>query len=335
MEKTRLGRTGICVHKNGFGALPIQRISEAEACSLLQRAFEGGINFYDTARAYSDSERKLGLALADRRDDIVLASKTASTTPEEFWADLNASLFHLKIHKIDIYQFHNPAFCPMPGDGSGLYEAMLEARAQGKIRWIGLTNHRLHVARQAVESGLYDTLQFPFSYLAGKQELELLRMCEAANVGFIAMKALGGGMISDAATAYSFMLQHKNALPIWGIQRQGELDAFLEFQKNPPAMNAARQERIREDRAALGKEFCRSCGYCMPCPKGIEISNCARMALLLRRSPPAGWLTEEWQKKMEKTKECMHCNLCVSRCPYELSIPTLLEKNYADYQTFL
>ena len=177
MKTVTLGKTGITVNRNGFGALPIQRVSVEEAGRLLRKAFDNGIDFFDTARSYSDSEYKIGLALSDVRDKIVIATKTPSTTVEGFWKDLETSLSLLKTDYIDIYQFHNPAFCPKPGDGTGLYEAMLEAKAQGKIRHIGITNHRLAVAQEAVESGLYETLQFPFSYLASEKDEALVRLC--------------------------------------------------------------------------------------------------------------------------------------------------------------
>ena len=170
MEKVTLGRTGITVNKNGFGALPVQRVPMADAVRLLRRAYDGGITFFDTARAYTDSEEKLGNALADVRKHIYLATKTMSTTVEGFWKDLETSLTLLKTDHVDIYQFHNPSFCPKPGDGSGLYEAALKAKEQGKIRFISITNHRLAVAREAVDSGLYATLQFPYSYLSGPQD---------------------------------------------------------------------------------------------------------------------------------------------------------------------
>ena len=164
MVNVTLGRTGITVQKNGFGALPIQRISRNEAAYLLQKALDGGFTFFDTARAYTDSEEKIGFALSSRRDRFFLATKTAAQTAEDFWNDLHTSLKNLNTGYVDILQLHNPAFCPKPGDGSGLYEAMCQAREEGKIRFLGITNHRLAVAREAVASGLYDTLQFPFSY---------------------------------------------------------------------------------------------------------------------------------------------------------------------------
>lgn len=158
MTQVTLGSTGITVPKNGFGALPIQRINKDEAVRLLRRAYEGGIRFFDTARAYTDSEEKIGAAFAGMRDKIFLATKAPRFTVEAFWEDLHTSLEKLGTDYVDLYQFHNPAFCPKPGDGSGMYEAMLEAKAQGKIRHIGITNHRLLVAQEAIDSGLYETL---------------------------------------------------------------------------------------------------------------------------------------------------------------------------------
>ena len=335
METVTLGSTGITVNKNGFGALPIQRISTEDAAALARKAYDAGITFFDTARFYTDSEVKLGVAFEGMREKVYIATKTAAATPEEFWDPLQTSLSNLKTDYIDIYQFHNPAVCPKPGDGSGLYEAMLEAKAQGKIRHIGITNHRLAVAKEAIESGLYETLQFPFCYLATEKDIELVEACKKANMGFIAMKALSGGLITNSAAAYAFEAQYDNVLPIWGVQRESELDEFISYIDNPPVMNDELQAVIDQDREQLSGDFCRGCGYCMPCPVGIEINNCARMSLLLRRSPSELQLTEDVQKKMKKIENCLHCNQCKSKCPYGLDTPTLLAKNYEDYKKVL
>ena len=334
MDTIRLGRTNLTVGKNGFGALPVQRVSMEEAIRLLRKAYDHGVTYFDTARAYSDSEEKLGNALHDVREKIVISTKTASTTVEGFWKDLETSLHMLQTDYIDIYQFHNPSFCPKPGDGTGLYEAMLEAKAQGKIHYIGLTNHRLPVAEEAVRSGLYDTMQFPFSYLASDKDIALVKLCEEMDVGFICMKALSGGLITHSDAAYAFLRQFPVA-PIWGIQRESELDEFLSYQENPPALTAELQAVIDRDRTELVGDFCRGCGYCMPCPAGIEINNCARMSLMLRRSPTKDLLGPEGQAKMKKIEGCLHCNRCKAKCPYGLDTPALLQKNYEDYQAFL
>ena len=331
MAKETLGMPGITVEKNAFGALPVQRVSAKEAVRLLRRAYEGGVNFFDTARAYTDSEEKLGEAFEGMRDKIYIATKTGAATAEGFWKDLGASLKNLRTDYVDLYQFHNPDFCPKPGDGSGLYEAMLEAKEKGMVRHIGITNHRLRIAHEAVESGLYETLQFPFCYLATEKDIELAEKCKDAGMGFIAMKALSGGLITNSAAAYAFLAQYSHVLPIWGIQRESELDEFLSYIDNPPAMSQELAAVIAKDREELLGEFCRGCGYCMPCPAGIEINNCARMSLMIRRSPSAGWLTKEAREKMKKIENCLHCGKCKSKCPYGLDTPALLEKNYKDY----
>ena len=334
MDKIRLGRTNIIVSKNGFGALPVQRVSMDEAKKILRKAYDGGINYFDTARFYTDSEEKMGEALADVRENIIISTKTMATTVEGFWKDLNTSLSLLKTDYIDIYQFHNPAFCPKPGDCTGLYEAMLEAKKKGIIRHIGITNHRLAVAEEAVRSGLYDTLQFPFSYLASEKEEALIKLCEENDVGFICMKALAGGLITRSDVAYAYLRDFPVA-PIWGIQKETELDEFLSYNDNPPSMTDERRSFIEKERAELAGEFCRGCGYCMPCPVGIEINNCARMSLLLRRSPAALQLTPAVQAKMMNIENCIECGQCKAKCPYGLDTPNLLKRNLEDYKTFL
>lgn len=335
MDYVKLGRTGIVVNKNGFGALPIQRIGREEAAKILNKAYEQGIQLFDTARKYTDSEEKIGCALSEVRSHIYLTTKTDAKDADKFWKDLEESLRQLKTDYIDIYQFHNPPFCPRPGEENGLYDAMLEAKKQGKIRYIGITNHRLSVAEDAIESGLYDTLQFPFSYLSTKMELELVDKCREKDMGFIAMKALAGGLINRSEMAYAYMNQFDNVLPIWGIQKECELDEFISYQGNPPKMEGEIAEQINKDKRELQGEFCRGCGYCMPCPAGIEINNCARMSLLLRRSPSAAHLDKKTQEKMKKIEECMECGQCMAKCPYGLNTPELLKKNYIDYQEIL
>ena len=256
MEFIRLGKTELMVNKNGFGALPVQRVAQEDACRLLRKAFDGGINYFDTARAYSDSEEKIGLSLSDVRSRIVISTKTAAKKADDFWRDLETSLKTLRTDHIDIYQFHNPPFCPRPGEENGLYDAMLSAREQGMVRHIGITNHRLSVAREAIESGLYETLQFPFSYLAGDQELSLVASCEENDMGFICMKALAGGLITHAAAAYAYLAQYP-VEPIWGIQREEELDEFLSFQLDPPSMTEETERFILREREELSGDFCR------------------------------------------------------------------------------
>ncbi len=338
MKRIVLGSTGITVPQNGFGALPLQRVSKEESIKLLHRAYEGGMRYFDTARAYTDSEEKLGLAFGDgwlKREEIFLATKTFAKTPEGFWRDLETSLKLLKTEYIDVYQFHNLPQCYRPGDGTGMYECMLEAKELGKIRHIGASAHKIDVAREVAESGLYETLQYPLSYMAEEKELKLIAICRQRNVGFVCMKGLAGGLITNAKAAMAFINQFDGLIPIWGIQREKELDDWLSFMDDTPVLDDELSAYIAKERQELKGSFCRGCGYCMPCTVGIQINNCNRMSLLIRRAPSAAWLTERWQAEMAKIDDCVDCRLCVSKCPYQLDIPNLLRKHLEDYRNIL
>lgn len=334
MKQIVLGKTGITTPQNAFGALPVQRVDMNTAVKLLRRAYEGGMTFFDTARAYSDSEEKLGEAFDGMRDKIFISSKTQAKTPEKFWSDLETTLKNLRTDYLDIYQFHCAGVCYRPGDGTGMYEAMVEAKKQGKIRHIGITAHLIGVAEDIVKSGLYETLQFPFSYLANEREIKLVEDTEKAGMGFIAMKGLAGGLLTNSKACMAFMSKY-NALPIWGIQREEELEEWLSFFNEDTEMTDEIAAFIEEDRKSLQGDFCRGCGYCMPCSVGIQINNCARMSQLIRRAPSANFLGEEWQGLMGKIEDCIDCGLCKSKCPYGLDTPNLLRKNLADYKDIL
>ena len=334
MKNITLGKTGITVPQNAFGALPIQRVTLGTAVHLLRSAYDGGMRFFDTARAYTDSEEKVGVAFEGMRDKVYIASKTQAKTVEKFWEDLETSLKMLKTDHLDLYQLHCVPQCYKPGDGTGLYEALAEAKAQGKVRHIGITAHKIGVAEEIVASGLYETLQFPFSYLATDRDIALVKSCEAAGMGFIAMKGLSGGLLTNSKACMAFMSQFE-ALPIWGVQRESELAEWLRFFEEDAQMTDELQAVIDADRKELLGEFCRGCGYCMPCTVGIQINQCARMSQMVRRAPSAAWLNDYWQKEMAKIDKCVECGLCKTRCPYELDTPKLLKKNLADYREIL
>ncbi|MBP5159759.1 MAG: aldo/keto reductase [Lachnospiraceae bacterium] len=337
MRNVTLGKSGITVPQNGFGALPIQRVSTEEAVAILRRAYEGGMRYFDTARAYSDSEEKLGEAFSGYidREKIYIATKTQAKDADRFFKDLELSLSKLKTDYIDVYQLHMAPQCFRPGDGTGLYEAMLEAKDKGLIRHIGITAHKIGVAEEIATSGLYETLQYPFSYLSSDRDIALADLCRENNVGFIAMKGLAGGLITDSKAAMAFMTEHDNVVPIWGIQKPSELEEWLSYMDDTPELDDEMKAFIAKEREELSGDFCRGCGYCMPCPAGITINQCARMSQMVRRAPSAYWLSDYWQKEMEKINGCLNCRACTKKCPYELDTPALLRKNYEDYQNIL
>ena len=213
--------------KPAFGVLPLKRTPMEEAVKILRKAYDAGITFYDTANAYTDSEEKIGNALSDVRHNIIIATKSGASDRETVTKHIENSLRMLKTDYIDIFQFHNPAVLPDPSDENGAYAAALAAKEKGYIRHIGITNHRLGVAREAIASGNFETLQFPFCYLAAPQDLELVELCRQADMGFIAMKGLSGGLLNNAAACFAFMQQYPTVVPIWGIQREEELTSGL------------------------------------------------------------------------------------------------------------
>ena len=334
MKNITLGKTNITVPQNAFGALPIQRVSQKEAVKLLRMAYDGGMTFFDTARNYTDSEIKVGEAFDGMRDKVYIATKTGAKDVETFWKDLETSLKNLRTDYIDIYQLHCVPKCFKPGDGSGLYEALLEAKEKGMIRHIGITAHKIDVAEEIVKSGLYEILQFPLSYLSSERDIELVKATKEADMGFLAMKGLSGGLLTNSEACMAFMLQY-DALPIWGVQKEEELKEWLSFFEKEPQMTPEIKAVIEKDRKELSGNFCRGCGYCMPCTVGIQINQAARISQMIRRSPTEFWFSEIWQKEMEKVDSCIECNACKSRCPYELDIPNLLKKNWEDYKNVL
>ncbi len=335
MKTITLGSTGYTAPQNGFGCLPIQRDDMETSVRILRKAFDGGMRFFDTARAYTDSEEKIGEALSDVRDEIVLATKSQSKTPDEVKRDLDTSLRNLRTDHIDVYQFHFAQRNYVPGDGTGMYELMLDLKRQGVIKHIGITTHKLGIAHEIIDSGLYETLQYPMSYLSSEKEIELIYECQKADMGFIAMKGLAGGLIVNSRAAMAFIAQFDNAMPIWGIQRESELDEWLSYMDETPSMDAEMTAFIEKEKEDLNGEFCRGCGYCMPCPQGITINMAMRMGLFVRRLPSEQYFEKNYQDLMEKTKDCIECGQCMAKCPYQLSIPAVIRKNYEDYQNLL
>jgi predicted aldo/keto reductase-like oxidoreductase len=330
MKYVDFGKTGMKVSHSAFGALPIQRCTMDEAVAILRRAYDGGINFYDTARVYTDSEEKIGRALADVRNDIYLATKSISQDPQMVRKNVETSLTLLKTDHVDLFQFHN--YYPT----EELYETGKDLVREGKVLHIGMTTHSRELAEKAADSGWFASVQFPFSSLSDEEDIALVQKCENNGVGFIAMKALSGGLIRDVEANFAFFdAIAPAALPIWGIQHLHELEQFLALEESGVSFTAAHRASIEKDKQELGDRFCRGCGYCLPCPADIKLFLVTRMDLFMARSPYQSQLTKEGQAMMEKIEQCTDCHACAKRCPYGLKPYELIRDQLVKYRKFL
>lgn len=322
------------VSRISMGCIPIQLLSESDAVKLLHYAFDNGVNFYDTAHVYTDSEAKIGAAFpGSRRQDVLIASKTMSDTYEKAAKQIDESLRRLKTDYLDLYQWHNPEkdFEDFQ-NRRGPYQALQDAKNAGKIRFIGITQHNVDRARLAIESDAFDTLQFPLSLLSSPEELDISFLAAKAGMGVIAMKAMCGGLIEDGRLPFAFLNQYSHIVPIWGIKTAGELDQFVQLSKKPEPFTDEMQAEVEKIRTEYGDAFCRCCGYCLPCPVGIAIPQAMRVTTMVKRGAMLDSLfTPEYREKMLRIDLCTNCASCVSRCPYHLDIPRIIKEQQATY----
>ncbi len=240
----------------------------------------------------------------------------------------------LQTDYIDLFQFHCVTEVPDINDPNGAFAAALEAKEQGLIRHIGVTAHLIEVAEACIETGWFETLQFPFSYISAQRDIDLAKKCKEKGMGFIAMKGLAGGLLTNVKACHGFMKEHPNVVPIWGMQSMKELNDWLKAAEEDADLDDTLRAEIEADKKELSGSFCRGCGYCMPCPVGITINQAARMNMLLRRSPYKPYMSDHWRAEMDKINDCLHCNQCASKCPYQLDTPALLEYMLKDYNEF-
>lgn len=331
MNEIVLGRTSLKVKTLGFGGIPIQRISEEDAIKVVKRCYELGINYYDTARGYTNSEERIGAALQDVREKIYLATKSHQLTAEGIRKDLETSLKNLRTDYIDVYQLHNIANEEQWNkvrESGGAYEALIEAKEEGKINHISVTSHSPDLSIELVKSGLFESLLIPYSYLTTEPEKRLLPLCKKLNVGTISMKPFGGGAFSNANVALKYVLSNPDCdLVIPGMASVSEVEENHRIWMGDHTLSEEEKKVIEKDRRELGDQFCRGCDYCQPCPQGIPISLILRTEnQFLRRM---GWTdsrVEDVKNAKVKLENCSHCGTCESRCPYGLPIQELLPK---------
>lgn len=337
MRYVRFGKTDLSISELGFGGIPIIRLSRSEAVKVLQRARERGVTFYDTANAYRDSEEKMGCAFDGVREKIVLATKTLKRDARSAAKDLENSLHMLRTDYIDLYQLHQIAqekdwnAVAAPG---GALEAAVRARDEGKVRFIGVTSHNLAMAVKLVETGLFSSIQFPFNFIEDAAKEELRAKALERGMGILAMKPFAGGMIDNAAVAFKFLRQYPDVIPIPGCDSVDSVDEVVSFYDRPNTVTDEDVRLMEKYRAELGKQFCRRCEYCQPCPSGVMITMAMAYRVVASRMSPAV-STEFSRAAMESVKKCDDCGACLERCPYELPIPEMLKSSYDLYERHL
>ena len=327
MEYRILGKTGLKISRMGFGGIPIQRIDEEGTKALMHRLVEAGINYIDTARNYTVSEQYLGYALEGIRDKFVLATKSMGRTKEAMAADIEISLKNLRTDYIDLYQIHNPSMEQLeqviaPG---GALEALMEAKAAGKIGHIGLTAHSQAVFERALEFDWVETFMFPYNIVETHGE-KLIKACTEKNIGFVDMKPLAGGALEDATLALRYVCANPDVtVTIPGMADPTELTQNLAAVNNTAPLTVDEKAKILEVRSQLGTQFCRRCNYCQPCAAGINISGALLFEGYLSRYGLADWAKSRYATLPHKASECIGCGACEARCPYNLPIRKMLK----------
>jgi len=338
MKSVRLGKTGLMVSRVGFGGIPIQRLTEAEAVRVLQRCLDLGVTFLDTANGYSTSEERIGKAIAGRRDQVIIATKTGARDRATAQEHLELSLKRLNVETIDLWQFHNVStfedYEQVLGP-DGAMEAAQRALEAGKVRHIGITNHSMDVALKAVPSGHFETVQFPFNFVTNEPAEKLLPLAQKYDVGFIAMKPLGGGLLDDATLAIKYLLQFENVVPDPGVEKMEEIEEIAAIVAGSWELTPQEWQEIERIRSEVGTHFCRRCEYCQPCPQGVRISMIVNLRSMCKRLP-AGRLLEDWVAEAVKSAEnCVECGECEEKCPYHLPVREMIAENIKFYEAAL
>ena len=328
MQYITLGKTGLKISRLGFGGIPIQKIDAAGTRALFMQMKDAGINFVDTARGYTVSESYIGEALEGIREHFVLATKSMSRDKEGMAKDIETSLKNLRTDYIDLYQIHNPNMAQLEaviGEGGAL-EALLEAKAAGKIGHIGVTAHSTEVFEKAVSLDFVETVMFPYNIVETQGEV-LMKKCSEKNIGFIAMKPLAGGALDDAALAMRFIFNNPDVtVVIPGMADEKEIKENTAAASDLSPLTDEENAKIEKIRNTLGTEFCRRCNYCAPCTVGINISAVFLFDGYLTRYGLGDWATERYNSMGKKASDCIGCGVCEERCPYNLPIREMLKK---------
>ncbi len=251
MQYIALGKSGILVSRTAFGAMALDKISDAEDVdALIAQAYEGGVNFYDTARSSPESERRLGKAIKPYRKDVFIATKTSARTISDLKSDLYASLDAMKLDYIDLYQIERNDSLPEKGGEDGLVDELIDLRREGKINHFGLVTESLDIAQRLLRSQSgWETLQFPFNMLCDESVEQLVMQCAEKEIGFIAMRPLCGGILTNIPLALGYLHQFEPVISVWGARFSEEMQQILYFTENPPVIDEQFKEEAEKVRA--------------------------------------------------------------------------------------
>ncbi len=330
MRYRKLGNTGLDASELGFGGIPILRLESAEAERIVRHSYDKGINFFDTANAYRNSEEKMGRAFEGMRHKVIIATKTMRRDAKGAAEHLEQSLKMLRTDYIDIYQLHQVAqetvwdTVSAPG---GALEVLQKAKEAGKIRFLGITSHSRPMAIKLIQTGLFSTVQFPFNFIEEAASGDLHPEARKLGLGILAMKPFAGGVIDNATVAFKYLRQFPDVLPLPGFDSVAAVDEVVSFYDHPNVINTDDEEKMAIYRRELGQQFCRRCEYCQPCPQGVMITPAMGYQVVARRMSPQ--VSVEFSRAaMETVPKCVECGVCIQRCPYNLPIPTMLKRHY-------
>jgi len=331
MEKVRLGRTNLIVAKLGWGGIPIQRVGEREAVSVIRAVIEMGVDLLDTARAYTNSEHRIGLALQKTDRPVILSSKSLIRTAK-IYNDVHESLKQMKVRKINIYHLHSVSnfedYERVLASG-GAYEGLKRAKDEGLIGHIGITSHSLNVLERAIEDGHFEDIMACYSFLEPDAAKKVFPLAKEKDVGVLAMKPFSGGVIEEAGPALGFVLSTANIVPIPGTETLEKARENWKIFTEGYSLIEEDKKHIEAVKEEFDRKFCRRCDYCQPCTEKIDIQFAVGLKSIIKRfgsnAQELGWI----KNLIEKARNCSECGECLPRCPYQLPIPDMIKENLA------
>ncbi|MBY8994404.1 MAG: aldo/keto reductase [Candidatus Heimdallarchaeota archaeon] len=329
MRKIRLGRTNLKVSRVGIGGIPLQRPSEKEAIEVVQHALDNGINIIDTSIGYGESEIRIGKAIVGRRDDVIIITRTSVTDGKRMTEHLEKSMKQLQTDFIDIYEMHNIStaeeYDEVIAEGGSL-EAMLKAKEQGKIGFLGFTSHCIETMLKAVKSELFDVILFPFNFVNNEAEEKLVPLTKKLDIGFTAMKPFAGGRLDDVNLVMKYLLQFDNVVPVPGVEKKEEIDQILQIVNGDWEITSTDEQKIANIRKELSDPFCQWCGYCAPgCPQEIYMPLVINAESMWKLWPHESNV-KRYKDILVAAKTCTDYGECEEKCPYNLPVRDLMDE---------